>query len=208
MADGFLGRWSQRKMAVKSGQVVEDAPPLPEPATPSASALPEPSPPAAVGIWGQPNFHAYGAPASSPEVTPPSSPEAVAPAPETAPTLEDAQQLTPESDFKPYMSARVSPDVRNAAMKKLFADPHFNVMDGLDIYIDDYTQPDPLPASMLRQMASANFLGLFDEEKTQAAQPPESTPLTPEASCAPGTLSPSEPDSPPQTPPQDDHPDL
>ena len=46
-------------------------------------------------------------------------------------------------------------DVRNAAMKKLFADPHFNVMDGLDIYIGDYTQPDPLPEGMLAQMAGA-----------------------------------------------------
>jgi hypothetical protein len=31
--------------------------------------------------------------------------------------------------------------VKNAAMKKLFADPHFNVMDRLDIYIDDYSSP-------------------------------------------------------------------
>ena len=30
-------------------------------------------------------------------------------------------------------------------MKKLFSDPHFNVMDGLDTYIDDYGKPDPLP---------------------------------------------------------------
>jgi hypothetical protein len=33
--------------------------------------------------------------------------------------------------------------VRNAALKKLFTDPHFNVMDGLDVYIDDYGKPDP-----------------------------------------------------------------
>ena len=37
-------------------------------------------------------------------------------------------------------------------MKKLFADPHFNVMDGLDTYIDDYGKPDPIPQSMLRQL--------------------------------------------------------
>ena len=50
-------------------------------------------------------------------------------------------------------------------MKKLFADPHFNVMDGLDIYIDDYSKPDPIPEAMLRKLASAKFLGLFDEEE-------------------------------------------
>ena len=52
-------------------------------------------------------------------------------------------------------------------MKKLFSDPHFNVMDGLDTYIDDYGKPDPIPASMLRQMVQSQALGLFaDEEKT------------------------------------------
>jgi hypothetical protein len=37
-------------------------------------------------------------------------------------------------------------------------------MDGLDTYIDDYSKPDPLPASMARQLASAKFLKLFDDE--------------------------------------------
>jgi hypothetical protein len=58
----------------------------------------------------------------------------------------------------------VGTEVRNAAMKKLFTDPHFNVMDGLDIYIDDYSKADPIPESMLRQMAGAEFLKLFDHE--------------------------------------------
>ena len=64
----------------------------------------------------------------------------------------------------------MSPEVRNLAMKKLFADPHFNVMDGLDIYIGDYTQPDPLPEGMLRKMASAHAMGFFDHEKQAEAE--------------------------------------
>jgi hypothetical protein len=80
------------------------------------------------------------------------------------------QVLTPKSDFKPFMARNVDPEVKNAAMKKLFADPHYNVMDRLDIYIDDYSKPDPLPESMLRQMVSAKFLNLFDDEKTDAAK--------------------------------------
>ncbi len=79
-------------------------------------------------------------------------------------TLDDARLLTQDSDFKPFMAGGVSPEVRNAAMKKLFADPHFNVMDGLDTYIDDYSKFDPIPESMLRQMASAKFLKLFGDE--------------------------------------------
>jgi hypothetical protein len=62
------------------------------------------------------------------------------------------------------MGQGVAPEVKNAAMKKLFADPHFNVMDRMDIYIDDYSQADPLPLAMLRQMNGAKFLNLFQEE--------------------------------------------
>ena len=79
-------------------------------------------------------------------------------------TLDDVRSLTNDSDFTPFMARSVASDVRNAAMKRLFADPHFNVMDGLDIYIDDYTQPDPLPAATLRRMASARFMKLVDED--------------------------------------------
>ncbi|MFM7000140.1 MAG: DUF3306 domain-containing protein, partial [Limnohabitans sp.] len=72
--------------------------------------------------------------------------------------------LTPESDFSSFMSQGVAPEVRNAAMKKLFTDPHYNVMDGLDIYIGDYNIPDPLPAGMLHKMASAQFMNLVPPE--------------------------------------------
>jgi len=80
-------------------------------------------------------------------------------------SLDDVRLLTRDSDFKPFMSQNVGADVRNAAMKKLFADPHFNVMDGLDIYIDDYSKPDPIPEAMLRAMTSSKFLKLFDDEE-------------------------------------------
>ena len=85
-------------------------------------------------------------------------------------SLDDVKLLTKDSDFKPFMASNVGPEVRNAAMKKLFADPHFNVMDGLDIYIDDYSKSDPIPEAMLRQMASAKFLKLFDDEEDAEKQ--------------------------------------
>jgi hypothetical protein len=84
-------------------------------------------------------------------------------------TLDDARKLNKDSDFTPFMARQVEPEVRNAAMKTLFADPHFNVMDGLDTYIDDYSKPDPLPLAMLRQMASAKFLNLFEEDPPSPA---------------------------------------
>ena len=84
----------------------------------------------------------------------------------------DVMVLDPSSDFKPFMARGVTTDVRNAAVKKLFADPHFNVMDRLDIYIDDYSQPDPLPAAMLRQMVSARFLNLVEDEPASGSNVP------------------------------------
>lgn len=93
--------------------------------------------------------------------------DAAAPPPEKVLSLDDVKALTQHSDFKPFMAQGVGPQVRNAAMKKLFADPHYNVMDGLDIYIDDYSLSDPIPQSMLRQMASAKFLNLFEDEKDE-----------------------------------------
>ena len=97
-----------------------------------------------------------------PEVAQPVAQEPAPP----PPSLEDVKNLTTESDFKPFVARSVAPEVRNAAMKKLFTDPHYNVMDRLDIYIDDYSKPDPLPEFMLRQMVGAKFLKLFEDEKT------------------------------------------
>lgn len=161
MADSFLGRWSQRKQALRTGQAVD------EPSPPSVR--PEPS----GAAQGQP---AAGAVASSPaglRQARPQQAEAAtgvsAEAPPPPPTLQDVQRLTPQSDFKRFVATDVDPEVRHAAMRKLFSDPHFNVMDGLDIYIDDYNTPNPMPASMLRQMASAHFLGLVEEEKKPVA---------------------------------------
>lgn len=101
--------------------------------------------------------------------SPPTAPPVPAAAAEPAPTLAEAQALTPASDFSRFASRAVAPEVRNAAMKQLFRDPHFNVMDGLDTYIGDYSGADPVPLAILRKLASAQFLGLVQpEEETQA----------------------------------------
>ena len=80
------------------------------------------------------------------------------------------QALTQESDFSRFVARDVDPEVKNLAMKKLFADPHYNVMDGLDTYIDDYNTPDPIPAAMFKQLVQARMLGLLDDfEKNRIA---------------------------------------
>ena len=89
-----------------------------------------------------------------------------------APALPPLDSLTFESDFKAFMHAKVEEGVKRAALKKLFADPRFNVMDGLDIYIDDYSKDDPLPPGMLERLAHARATLFGPQEEKQAAQEP------------------------------------
>jgi hypothetical protein len=94
---------------------------------------------------------------------------AVTPAEEKAPApLPPVESLTPESDFSPFMKAEVDPATRRQALKTLFQDPRYNVMDGLDVYIDDYSKPDPLPEGWLEKMNQVARLGDF-----RPKEPPE-----------------------------------
>lgn len=74
------------------------------------------------------------------------------------PTLEQVASLTTDSDFTPFVARGVDETVRRAALKKLFADPHFNVMDGLDTYIDDYNKFEPLTPLMVAALNHAKDL--------------------------------------------------
>lgn len=139
--------------------------------------------------------------------------------------MEDVQGLTPSSDFQTFMRQGVPGEVRNAAMKKLFTDPHFNVMDGLDIYIGDYNTPDPLPAGMLEKMVGAELLNLFpkkaqvdapqtaatdvQENPDQSPDAPEGSPLVAQSPPSPMTqaLQPT-PALQASEPIEHDHPDL
>lgn len=143
MSDGFLGRWSRRKLDAKEGK------PLPAEAAPDDAATPTP---------------AMSAPAVLPAVDPAPTIDA-APQPVPLPTLEDVRALTAESDFSRFVAPDVPGAVKSAALKKLFADPRYNVMDGLDVYIDDYSLPDPLPAHVARQLAEATVVRLFDDDE-------------------------------------------
>jgi hypothetical protein len=92
--------------------------------------------------------------AGSKEKKPEAKPEAQTQAPSPVP-LPSLDSLTFESDFKQFMHAKVEEGVKRAALKKLFADPRFNVMDGLDTYIGDYTKSDTIPPEMLARLEKA-----------------------------------------------------
>jgi hypothetical protein len=134
---GFLARWSRRKALARQGVTLTD-PPAPAAATdaaaPTAAAQPV-------------------APISAP------SPPEIA-----LPSMDDVDALAPGAEVSRFVAPGVDPKVRNAALKKLFADPHFNQMDGLDTYVEDFGRPDPLPAAMLRRMVQSTALGLVDPD--------------------------------------------
>ena len=78
-----------------------------------------------------------------------------APAEAPLPTMDDVARLTSDSDFSGFVARGVDAAVRRTALKKLFADPHFNTMDRLDVYIDDYTKPSPVSEAMLASLEHA-----------------------------------------------------
>jgi hypothetical protein len=211
--DNFFSRWSRRKVQVRSGE--------PLPAEPPAPLAPPAVPAAAQALVASPAA-AEAAPADAPQTQQP------------ALSLEDVARLTPESDFSSFVAQGVPANVRNAAVKKLFTDPHFNVMDGLDIYIDDYSKPSPLSMADMAKMVGAQFLKLVNDPneprptavgpgapavteepaapqpsetpsaETQATSTPEAEP-DPEPATEAGLRDPTAPES-PET--HDDHADL
>ena len=152
-ADGFLSRWARRKEQARAGEVLTTEASVPVPAPPAPALVP------VVEVA---------------EARVASTENAAEVPTEPLPTMADVALLTSESDFSRFVSPGVDDAVKRAAMKKLFADPHFNIMDGLDTYIDDYGKPDPIPLAMLRQMNQAKFLRLFDDDddEAEAANPP------------------------------------
>ena len=75
-------------------------------------------------------------------------------------TSADYAELPPISaislaeDFTPFMQAKVPQALKQQALKALFKEPHFNVMDGLDIYIDDYTVFEPISPEVMATLSS------------------------------------------------------
>lgn len=151
--ESFLARWSRRKRAAER-----------EAERPAGVAPELPSAPTAK-VGGE--AVAGNGPVS-----------VAAPAREPAPTTE--VPLPPiesldglRSDYQAFFQQPVDEGVRHAALKKLFADPHFNQMDMLDVYVDDYTQFEPLPAALRLRLPSARDF-LLDSERAalEAAEAP------------------------------------
>jgi hypothetical protein len=153
--ESFISRWSRRKLASEAGA-----------AGPTADAIPVQTGIQSAGAAG-PTADAISAQAGTPSEasTLPgvlsASPQSVEPT--SFEPLPPVESLTPESDFTPFMKPEVDPALRRQAFKKLMEDPRYNVMDGLDVYIDDYSKADPLPEGWLEKMSQVRYLGIFKE---------------------------------------------
>src|SRR5436190_9295104 len=122
---------------------------------------PAPAPAAPDGIPGPPQAEATASlePAQPPAPLPP------------------VESLTPESDFAPFMRGDVDPGLRRQALRTLFRDPRFNVMDGLDVYIADFSKPDPIPPDWLEKLNQVARLGDYRPPEPAAEAEAEAVPL-------------------------------
>lgn len=175
-----LKRWSQRKREAARG----------------APASADPAP--AVALVGTPDAKVAPAPVAT---APP------APVTATAPALPAIESLTADSDFTVFLQPKVDETLKRQALRKLFADPRFNVMDGLDVYIDDYSKSVPIPPDVLARLVQLRQI--VEPPPFPGDRPPESaagTPVvaaqqTPAAVPAPVAASVITPEVGPDTPP-------
>jgi len=133
-----LKRWSRRKLEAARAKA---APAIP--AAPSSPAVA--SAPAAASV--------------------PMDAAQPASVPAPAETLPPIESLTIDSDFAAFLQPKVDETLKRLALKQLFRDPRFNVMDGLDVYIDDYSKPDPISPDIVRQMVQGRYI--FDPPQTR-----------------------------------------
>ena len=148
-----LRRWSQRKAAARAApradaeraETARGATSSAVAATVVAAPVEEPSIDARVDASSA---------ANRPDAPVPAAASPLAP----APALPPIDSLGIESDFTGFMQPGVDESLKRGALKKLFSDPRFNVMDGLDVYIDDYSKPDPIDPAIVRTLTQARYI--------------------------------------------------
>ena len=153
--ESFLTRWSRRKRAAER-----------EAERPAADIAAPQVPPAPAAKSGGDGVAANGPVSASATASEPTATTEV-----PLPPIESLDGL--RSDYQAFFQQPVADELRHAALKKLFADPHFNKMDMLDVYVDDYTQFEPLPAALRMRLPSArDFLSESERAAVEAAEAP------------------------------------
>ena len=198
---GFsLRRWSRRKLeaarvtssptaatsVAPTGMNTSVGTPVGTSAADSAAPATAAATTAAASIVASPTTGVSTAPASivaSPAAGAPSTPAPTAPPPASAlpadaSALPPVESLTSDSDFAPFFRPQVDDALKRRALKQLLRDPRFNVMDGLDVYIDDYSKPDPIDPDIVKQMVQGRYI--FDPPRTRVNERGEVEDVPPE----------------------------
>ena len=110
---------------------------------------------------------APAAPASASLAVP--APASGAPVSTAALELPPVESLTFDSDFTAFLQPGVDDELKRAALKQLFRDPRFNIMDGLDTYIGDYTKADPIPPDIVADLLKRGFGSMSETGQEQVA---------------------------------------
>jgi hypothetical protein len=200
--DGFLRRWSRLKSHAQSAQgdtvpgVTGD-----DGARRAGQRRAPAGEGAGASLQRADDFQAVELPAVAQTAPhPPFAPAQAEAAPRKLPTIEDVAALGPDSDFSAFVSQGVDKNVQHLAMKKLFSDPHFSVLDGLDVYIDDYTKAAPIPAAMLASLEHSRsvFARILGDEadKPEASNDGPATNPKPSDPGADGPAADRKPDGP------------
>ena len=136
--EGFLRRWSRRKRGARDPEPGSDDAPA-EPAAPDASP--------GAGSTSEESADAEPAPPSTDADMPP------------------LESLDENSDYSPFMSSEVSPELRRQALRKLFHSAAFNVVDGLDDYDDDFKS-----FEALGDLVTADMKHMLEVEERRARE--------------------------------------
>ena len=191
-----LRRWSKRKLEAARN---EDSPrPVDNPAGGDAVRARDIAAPATPVEMLESTPVAIAVP---PEAAPSSSaPDAGLPSPAAQSGAASAnvglpslESLTIDSDYSPFMQPGVDEDVKRSALRKLLRHPRFNVMDGLDVYIDDYSLPSPIEPALARTLMQARYIFNPPQTRVNADGHVEDVPdepvaaaLAPESAPRPG----------------------
>lgn len=140
MSDNFLSRWSKRKLEVRAQEKLADEVPAMQ------TEVPPPGGDALQDVAG----------AELAKTKPLEQPVAQPELP--LPTEADLHAVKQGGDIKAFMVDKVSTELKNKAFNALFSRPEYNVMDGLDIYIDDYSKFIPLTQEDIGKMTFSKQL--------------------------------------------------
>ena len=147
MSDSFFSRWSRQKSLNRELTQAREA------AVPKVPVVADAE--LAAGRATAPLAPVAKTDTQTPVTSPQTSPD--------IPTQADVDALAVGADVSRFLQSGVAEAVRGAALKKLFADPAYNVISEMDDYVEDYSQMVKLSATELRQLQQSKDLYLFED---------------------------------------------